>query len=274
MTTYTTRNRIIKPAQNEFKNTWGDEFNAGSTNMLDEALDGIAGLALTSSRALTTADGATDEARKRILNITSADAARTLTIPAVEKYYIVRNASSYTITFTVSGGGSTEVLSGQIAELFTDGTNIYRFNVTGWGLYSTTAATSGTTVTCTIDPNQHFTDMKILYQGVSANGVDTLRFILRDSTPASIGANIPVAGGALANGINLMSGSLTIENYRGTYGTGRCTDIDAATPASTRSAVLTSLDFEWAGAAIGSVQWSWTGGASFDASGSFALYLR
>lgn len=139
MATYTTRNRLIKQATAENKGAWGTYLNAGLIDMLDEAMDGITTLSMSGNVTLTDEDGVTDQARKRIINITSTGGStRTITIPAVEKVYTVRNAGSQYVTVKTAAGTGVIVLPGVAVSLFCDATDCYKLGQSGFGLISTT----------------------------------------------------------------------------------------------------------------------------------------
>lgn len=142
MATYTTRNRLIKQATAENKGAWGTYLNAGLIDMLDEAMDGITTLSMSGNVTLTDEDGATDQARKRIINITSTGGStRTITIPAVEKVYTIRNAGAQYVTVKTAAGTGVIVLPGVTVSLFCDATDCYKTGQSGFGLISTTAYT-------------------------------------------------------------------------------------------------------------------------------------
>ena len=111
--TYTTRNRAEKQAPGENLDSWGSRLNGNTIDMFDQALDGVLSLAVSGSVTLSTANGSTDQARYRCLNITGTGG--TVTIPDVEKCYLVRNASSGTVTFTTGSGTSAALLAGMSA---------------------------------------------------------------------------------------------------------------------------------------------------------------
>lgn len=115
---YTTRNRLTKQATGENTNTWGTLLNSGVFDLVDFLSDGITTVASTTT--LTTANGSTDQARARILNVT---ATATITIPAVEKFYIVRSVGTTTLT---NGSNSLTIVAGDVAIVFTNGTTIYK----------------------------------------------------------------------------------------------------------------------------------------------------
>lgn len=273
MATYTSRNRLVKQATNENFNSWGDVLNAGGLEMIDEALDGVTALAISGGNVtLTDEDGATDQARKRVLNITSADQARVITVPAVEKFYIVRNASAFTITLTVSGGSSVEVLGGQSAGVFVSGTSIYRVWVDGWGLFATVPEASGTSVTVSLDtPQQPFSDAKIVLDGISIGSGGILRALLRSTSDAG-GTAIDLG---MNSGSNKFYGTILLPNYRNADGHAEYHGVNVSALTSPTAVVATGLiNIVWKIAGgVGDIVFSPNSG-NFNNAGSFKVYLR
>jgi hypothetical protein len=119
---YTTRNRADKQQTGENINTWGLRLNDGVLDVFDDALDGVLILSAAGPVTLGTANGAADQARKRVLNVTATGAV-TITIPSVEKWYLVRAAVA---DVTVTNGASSVVISaGDIGVVFTDGASVF-----------------------------------------------------------------------------------------------------------------------------------------------------
>lgn len=120
---YTTRNRAEKQGAGENNNTWGTRLNDNTIDMFDAALDGMASFTLSGSKSLSTNDGAADEARMRFLNITSGTGG-TVTIPNVEKLYLVRNATSGNVIFTTGSGTTATAATGFIGWVVCAGGNV------------------------------------------------------------------------------------------------------------------------------------------------------
>jgi hypothetical protein len=119
--TATTRNRLEKQAAGENSNTWGSRLNTNLIDMVDEALDGVTSFSLSGSKTLTDEDWTTDESRKRVLNITSGTGG-TVTIPNVEKVYLVRNATPGSVTIqTGTPAASSVIPAGSMQWVFCDG---------------------------------------------------------------------------------------------------------------------------------------------------------
>jgi hypothetical protein len=129
--TYTTRNRAEKQAPGENNNSWGSLLNGNMIDMFDQALDGMASYTLSGSKTLSTANGSSDEARCRYQNITGGTGG-TVTIPNVEKSYIVRNNSTGAVTFTTGSGTSCSVAAKTAAIVICEGGNVCRtFTLSG-----------------------------------------------------------------------------------------------------------------------------------------------
>lgn len=204
MATYTTRNRLVKQATNENRNTWGTTLNGGLTDMVDEAMDGITTLALTGNVSLTDEDGATDQARKRVLNITSSDAhARVITIPAVEKWYIVENESAYRVNIKTASGATAIVPGYCSAVVKCDGLDCTKILQPKCGLISTTA--TNTSAQSYVLPLTGFgcTEFFIWFEGVSNNASGAMRgSVSPDNSTYTVATTIyqQASGGQVAYG--------------------------------------------------------------------------
>lgn len=128
MASYTTRNRLIKQVFNENVDTWGDPvLNSQAIAMIDEALDGDVTIATTGgTTTLTSANGATDQSRMRVIRLTGALVSNSIIrAPAVEKWYIVINdcTGAFTTTFGISGGVHATIPQGRRTIVYLDGTD-------------------------------------------------------------------------------------------------------------------------------------------------------
>lgn len=125
--TFSTSLRLELQANGENRTTWGTKANQ-VFNMVEDAVAGYVSIAMANANyVLTTANGSVDEARNMMINLTGAHTAiRTLTIPAVSKSYIVRNATTGGFAVTISNGiNSVNLNNGQWAIVWTDGTNMF-----------------------------------------------------------------------------------------------------------------------------------------------------
>lgn len=124
--TYTANLRFTLQATGENLNTWGNILNSGAFSLIDSAISGRYSSNSSAPITLTTAQGATDQARVAILDITGGTGT-TITAPSVSKIYFVRNASSGDVIVTTSGGSTMATLkAGERLPVFGDGANFYR----------------------------------------------------------------------------------------------------------------------------------------------------
>ena len=111
----------MEPGQ--YLDTWGARWNAqGGSDLIDASLDGVEDFALSGPKTLTNNNGAADEARKRGLNITGGTGG-TITIPNVDKLYLVRNGSSGDVIITTGSGTTATIKTGLVKWVMCDGAN-------------------------------------------------------------------------------------------------------------------------------------------------------
>lgn len=123
VSTPTTRNRLNKMGTGDATNTWGSKLNSEVFDLIDEALDGFVAVTVSGNVTLTSTNYVTDQARMRQLWL-SGDGGYTITLPGVQKWYLVRNACSAAVTFT-AGGVTASVPAAQSRLVFTNGTDCY-----------------------------------------------------------------------------------------------------------------------------------------------------
>lgn len=120
--TPTTRNRLEKQGLGENLNTWGNHLNLYALDLIDSALDGVTTISSTGAVTLTSVNYAADQSRMRVLNFTGA-ASSTVTIPSLEKYYIVRAALADVIVTTGAATTAT-VKAGNTSVVWCDGSAV------------------------------------------------------------------------------------------------------------------------------------------------------
>lgn len=127
-TSYTSSLRLAQPAPGENVGTWGELVNDGITALVDTAVAGYVAITVSDANyTLSVANGATDEARRAVLNFTGTlTAARDVVVPGASKVYIVRNSTTggYALTVKTSGGSGIAVANGTTKILFCDATNV------------------------------------------------------------------------------------------------------------------------------------------------------
>lgn len=128
MASYTTSLRLVQPATGEFSGTWGTQVNNGLTALVDASVAGTATIVMTGADyTLSNNNGAADEARAAVLNLTGTPgAARNIIVPAVSKLYVVFNNTTggFAQTVKTSAGTGVSVPNGAAAYLRCDGTNV------------------------------------------------------------------------------------------------------------------------------------------------------
>lgn len=231
---HTPRNRLEKQNPGENDNQWGERLNDHTIEMMDEAADGWTAFTLSGSKTLSTSNGQTDEARKRVLHVTGGTGG-TVTLPAVEKAYFVINEASGAVTFSLGSGDDAVVPAGALQWIASDGSDVY---------------TSATPVLLT--GAQTIAGLKTFSDGIRING-QTL-------------SGLTAAGKALAEGANAGA-------QRTSLGLGSVATIDKASTSQTRAAsgdaALVADNIKNASAVVSlsdasTVAVNWTAGVNFD----------
>lgn len=120
--------RIELIGAGEQAGAWNNTTNTNLGALIEEAISGVAAVSVGSSTSytLTTANGATDEARSMVLNVTGTPgAAFNVICPTSDKVYIVKNGvATYAMTLKTSAGTGITIPSGRTMLLYCDGTNV------------------------------------------------------------------------------------------------------------------------------------------------------
>lgn len=114
---YTVRHRFEKQFTGENRNTWGEKLNT-FIDRLDFALGGHAIITLTGvDHTLTTSNTSDDEARAGCLQFEGTGGCN-ITLPTLEKLYVVDNAcSSGAVVLTTGAGRTTSVDPGDVVAI-------------------------------------------------------------------------------------------------------------------------------------------------------------
>lgn len=126
--TYTPSLRLTLPATGELSGIWGGTVNTGVTTLTDAAIAGYITVAMTDTDyTLTSVNGATDQARYMMVNMTGTlTAARNVICPAASKVYIFKNSTTggFAITLKTPSGTGISIPNGRAMLLICDGTNV------------------------------------------------------------------------------------------------------------------------------------------------------
>lgn len=132
--TYSPDLRIELIATGEQSGTWGTTTNTNLGTLIEDAIAGYVSVSITSAdQALTAQNGAADQARNMVVNLTTTTAANfNVYVPPVNKFYVIRNSSAYQATIycstvignTTAAGTGIAIPAGKETIIFSDGTNI------------------------------------------------------------------------------------------------------------------------------------------------------
>lgn len=126
---FSARLRFTLQASGENLNTWGTILNNGVFQLIEDALAKRVSFTLSGVKTLTSVNGAADEARCAFLDITGGTGG-TITIPAAEKIYLVRNGTTGDAILTTGGLTTATVGSGDLVHVVCDGSTVRRANTT------------------------------------------------------------------------------------------------------------------------------------------------
>ena len=156
MSTYSTNLRLELIGTGEQQGSWGNTTNTNLGTLLEQAIGGYEAITVSnvSDTTLTTANGSADQARNMTLNLTGTiTATRNVICPAIEKVYIVKNATSggFAVTFKVSGQTGVSIPNGATYVLYVDGVDVRQAtgSVVSGGTGTTTSTGSGSVVLST-----------------------------------------------------------------------------------------------------------------------------
>jgi hypothetical protein len=155
MSTYSSTLRIELIGAGEQDGTWGDTTNSNLGTIIESAITNVVDITFANAQyTLTTFNGLPDEARNAVLNLIGTNStAQNLIAPAVEKTYIIKNATGAAVTIKTSGGSGVAIATGTTRIVWCDGTTFY--TAAGTTSIATTApinsSTTGDTVTISLD---------------------------------------------------------------------------------------------------------------------------
>lgn len=126
--TFSSNMRFELITTGEQEGEWGNTTNQNLGELVEQAIGGYAAIVLSDADyTLTANNGSSDEARCATLKFTgSLTATRNVICPAIEKHYIIWNATSggQDIRFKCSGGSGPLIPAGSKALVYANGSNV------------------------------------------------------------------------------------------------------------------------------------------------------
>lgn len=208
-------------ATGEQTGTWGTTTNTNLGTALEEAITGSATVSFSSADVTIslTNSNASQAARNLRLNLSgTSGGARTLTVPTIEKLYLINNGLADACTVKNSTGTGIAVPAGKSMFVFNDGTNVVDavthlssltlntdLAIADGGTGASDAGTARTNLGLGTMATQNGTSVSI--SGGSATGLSNLTT-----------TNFTASGTATSSGTLAVTGGLTLDGAAGTAG--------------------------------------------------------
>jgi hypothetical protein len=205
--TYSPNLRLELITTGEQQGTWGSTTNTNLGTLLEEAIGGYISVTVTdgADTTLTTSNGSADQSRNMVINLAGAlTATRNVICPAIEKLYVVKNATTggQSVVFKVSGQTGVTVPNGIIEFIYVDGTDAR--SITG-----SIAIQDANNVTITGGSITGITDLAVADGGTGASNATSARTNLGIGTIGTQNANaVAITGGTVA-GVTVSNTSLS-----------------------------------------------------------------
>jgi hypothetical protein len=240
--TYSTTLRLELIGNGDQSGTWGDTTNSNLGDLIEAAITNVVDITFSNAqRTLTANNGLPDEARNAVLNLIGTNSsAQNLIAPAVQKTYIVKNATGAAVTIKTSGGSGVAVANGTTQTVWCDGTNFY----------ASTLPLSSTTGTGNVVYSQSPTINSAVFTGIpvapTANAgtnttqIATTAFVLANGIPSGA---ITLWSGSIASipsGWLLCDGSSGTPDLRNRFVVGAGSTYAVAATGGSANAVLVS----------------------------------
>ena len=125
--TYSTTLRLELIGNGDQSGTWGDTTNSNLGDLIEAAITNVVDISFSNAQyTLSANNGLPDEARNAVLNLIGTNStAQNLIAPAVEKTYIVKNATGATVTIKTSGGAGIAISNGTTRIVWCNGTDFF-----------------------------------------------------------------------------------------------------------------------------------------------------
>jgi hypothetical protein len=238
-------------ATGEQTGTWGTTTNTNLGTALEEAITGSATVSFSSADVTIslTNSNASQAARNLRLNLSgTSGGARTLTVPTIEKLYLINNGLADACTVKNSTGTGIAVPASKSMFVFNDGTNVVDavthlssitlntdLAIADGGTGASDAGTARTNLGLGTMATQNGTSVSI--SGGSATGLSNLTT-----------TNFTASGTATSSGTLAVTGNFTVDGSSGTSGQFLTSVGSGATPTwTTLVAFVSGMIMLWSG---------------------------
>jgi hypothetical protein len=127
--TYSTSLKLELIGNGDQSGTWGTTTNTNLGTLLEQAITGVQSITMANADVtLTSLNGASDQARNAVLVVGGTNAAiKSVIAPAVEKLYVIKNATvgGYDIVIKTSSSTGITIANGTTVFVYCDGTEFY-----------------------------------------------------------------------------------------------------------------------------------------------------
>lgn len=217
MSTYSPNLRLELIGTGEQQGTWGVTTNTNLGTLLEEAIGGYVSVPVTdgADTTLTVSNGAADQSRNMVLNLTGAlTADRTVICPAIEKLYVVKNATTggKNVTFKVSGQTGVSIPNGYTYLLYVNGIDAYSITQSMASQSASGVDITGGTI--------NVGDYQIPRSDIQVSGSSNPTAVVVGSISGATLDVTAVSSGTLAVGDRLFVSGLDYNTYITALGTG------------------------------------------------------
>lgn len=151
--TYSPSLKIELPANGDQSGTWGTTVNNNCGTLLEQAITGVQAITMANvDYTLSNLNGLSDEARNAVLVVGGTNSAiKNIIAPAVNKQYIIKNATigGFAIVIKTPSSTGVSIANGATQTVYCDGTEFYiaSFPSTGGTITGNLAVTGTLNVT-------------------------------------------------------------------------------------------------------------------------------
>lgn len=207
--TFSTSLKLELIGNGDQSGTWGTTTNNNLGTLIEQAITGVQAITMVNADyTLTNFNGISDEARNAVLVVGGTNSAiRNIIAPAVNKVYVVKNATSggYAINIKTASSTGVNIVNGTTAIVYCDGTEFY---------FVTIGATSSNTANTVVlrDGSGNFTAGTITATTFSGELSGTIASSTTATTQAPGDNSTKVATTAFVTNVAGALGTMSTQN--------------------------------------------------------------